>query len=155
MFPSNTLSEQITAYIESQLEAVADYTVYKTPSIDFETPCINVAGGAPVLVSDVEAIRQWVTLFVTTPRDVYDIYYGTEFGTTLRRLYGRKIVNNGYAESELTRQIKEGLPLCPAIKQVTDVTIGKDGKYLTVDIQVKLYDGSLVDVSIEKVYTFS
>ena len=94
-------------------------------------------------------------LFVTTPRGVYDIYYGTDFGTTLRKLYGRKIVNNGYAESELTRQIKEGLPLCPAIKRVSDVEISKEGKYLTVDIQVELYDSSLIDVSIEEVYTFS
>ena len=153
MFPTNTLSEQITEYIEAQ--STTSNEVFKTPSIDFVTPCINVASGAPVLLSGVEAIKQWIVLFVTTPRDVYDIYYGTDFGTTLRKLYGRKIVNNGYAESELTRQIKEGLPLCPAIKQVTDVEISKEGKYLTVDIQVELYDSSLIDVSIEEIYTFS
>ena len=101
------LSEQITEYIEAQ--STASNEVFKTPSIDFVTPCINVASGAPVLLSGVDAIKQWIVLFVTTPRDVYDIYYGTDFGTTLRKLYGRKIVNNGYAESELTRQIKEGL----------------------------------------------
>lgn len=153
MFPTNTLTEQIAEYIEAQ--STTSNEVFKTPYIDFVTPCINVSSGAPVLLSGVEAIKQWIVLFVTTPRDVYDIYYGTDFGTTLRKLYGRKIVNNGYAESELTRQIKEGLPLCPAIKQVTDVEISKEGKYLTVDIQVELYDSSLIDVSIEEIYTFS
>lgn len=151
MFPENTLREEIENYKES-LESQSTH-LGKTPSINFETSQIIISNGGPKLITDIEAIQQWIILFVTTPKDVYKIYKGTNFGTSYRKLLGRKVINNGYEESELEREIIEGLPLNPAIKEVTNVEMSKNGKYLSLNIQVELYDGGLLDTFIEKAYT--
>ena len=88
-----------------------------------------------------------------TPKDVYSIYKGTNFGTSYRKLLGQKTVNTGFEESELEREIIEGLPLNPAIKGVTNVEMSKNGKYLNLNIQVELYNGELLDTFVEKAYT--
>lgn len=151
MFPDNTLRDEIKNFQDS-LEA-KKRSLGKTPSIDFEKSKIIMANGGPKLVTDIEAIQQWIILFVTTPRDVYEIYKGTNFGTSYRKLLGEKFINNGYAESELEREIIEGLPLNPAIEEVRSVEISKEGKYLSLLIQVELYDGSLLDTFVDKAYT--
>lgn len=150
MFPDNTLQEEINAYKDSLETDNSKLGV--TPSFDYETSQMVLTNGTPKLITDIEAIQQWIIKFVITPRDVYPIYAGTNFGTSYRKLFGRKVLNNGYEESELEREITEGLPLCPAIDNVTNVSIKKNGRYLSLDIQVELVNGELVDTRIEKAY---
>ena len=153
MFPDNTLKEQIENFIES--EANISRELGKTPSIDFETSSILLTNGTPKLITDIEAIEQWIILYVTTPRDVYKIYEGTDFGTNWRKLLGRKKLNNsGYEESELIRQITEGLPLNPAIESVQSVELSKNGRYLDINIVVELYNGELLETFVPQTYIF-
>ena len=151
MFPDNTLREEIADYQESVKNMTTELGL--TTSLDFEESRVKVANGTPTLITDLDAIQEWIILFVITPRDTYEIYNGTDFGTSYRKLLGRKEVNNGYEEAELEREIREGLPMNPAIKSVDSVEITKNGRYLGLNIQVELYDGQLVETVIEKAYT--
>lgn len=151
MFPDNTLREEIADYQESVKNMTTELGL--TTSLDFEESRVKVANGTPKLITDLDAIQEWIILFVITPRDTYEIYNGTDFGTSYRKLLGRKEVNNGYEEAELEREIREGLPMNPAIKSVDSVEITKNGRYLGLNIQVELYDGQLVETVIEKAYT--
>jgi hypothetical protein len=124
----------------------------KTPNIEFENKKITVANGTPKLITDIEAIRQWIILFVTTPKDTYKIYNGTNFGTSIRKLFGKKVLNNGYEEAEVEREIRDGLPLCPAINRVTSFDMKKVGRILKVYVSVELFDGELITETIDVTY---
>ena len=104
------------------------------------------------MITDIDAIRQWITLFVTTPKNTYTIYNGTNFGTSIRKLFGRKVLNNGYEEAEVEREIREGLPLCPAINRVTSFNMQKVGRILKIYVSVELFDGELITETIDVTY---
>ena len=126
--------------------------IRKTPNIDFSQKNIVLGNGSPKLITDVEAIRQWIVLFITTPKNTYKIYDGTNFGTSIRKLFGRKRLNNGYEEAEVEREIRDGLPICPAINRVTSFNMEKVGKIVKIYVQVELFDGSLIDESVDVSY---
>lgn len=125
----------------------------KTPLFDFENKSVVLINGSPKLTYNIEAIRQWIVLFITTPKDTYRIYDGTSFGTSVRKLFGSKRLNNGYEESEVEREIREGMKLCPAINRVTSFNMEKVGRILKIYVQVELYDGTLIDESVDVKYT--
>lgn len=108
--------------------------------------------GSPDLINELDAIRQWIVKFALTEKDTYPIFEGTGFGCRLRKLFGEKQIGYGYEEAELERDFREGLPLCPAISQVTGFKISKEGKDLNINVEVELFNGELVDVSLDKVY---
>lgn len=152
MFPSifdNSENEMQTTR-EKVISTSSD--LGKTPNIDFENKKITVENGTPKLITDIDAIRQWITLFVTTPKNVCRIYDGTNFGTSIRKLFGRKILNNGYEEAEVEREIREGLPLCPAINRVTSFNMEKVGRILKVYVSVELFNGELITETIDVSY---
>lgn len=151
MFPDNTLQEEINDF-KNSIE-LQNRQLGITPSIDFENREIIIANGTAKMITDIEAIQQWIILFVLTPKDVYKIYEGTGFGTSYRKLFGEKYINNGYSISEIQREITEGLPLNPAIERVESVELTKEGKYLNIYIKVELYNGELLDTFVEKAYT--
>lgn len=126
--------------------------IAKTPNLNFENKVIVLSNGSPKLITDVEAIRQWIVLFITTPKNTYKIYDGTGFGTSIRKLFGRKKLNNGYEEAEVEREIRDGLPICPAINRVTSFNMEKVGKMVKIYVQVELYDGTLIDESVDVSY---
>ena len=45
-----------------------------TPSFNYENKQIILENGSPKLISNVEAVRQWIVLFVTTPKNTYKIF---------------------------------------------------------------------------------
>ncbi len=152
MFPENTLREEINNFKESMESIRRELGL--TPSIDFKKSSIILANGTPKLITDTKAIEEWIILYVTTPRGVYKIYEGINFGTSWRKLLGRKTLNNGYEEAELIREITEGLPLNPAIESVQSVDLSKNGRYLDLKIVVELYNGELLETFIPKTYVF-
>ena len=123
-----------------------------TPSFNYENKQIILENGSPKLISNVEAVRQWIVLFVTTPKNTYKIYDGTDFGTSIRKLFGKKTLNNGYEEAEVEREIREGLPLCPAISRVTNFNMEKVGRIVKIYVEVELFNGDLVNETIDVSY---
>ena len=153
MFPDNTLREQIENFKNSEESIKRE--LGKTPSIDFISSSIDMINGTPKLVTDIEAIKQWIILYVITPRDTYPIYEGTDFGTSWRKLLGRKKLNtSGYEESELIREITECLTLNPAIESVQSVDLSKNGRFLNIKIVVELFNGELLETLVEDKITF-
>ena len=110
MFP--TIIDNAENEIQSTREKVISTSsdLGKTPNIEFVNKKITVENGTPKLITDIDAIRQWITLFVTTPKNTYKIYDGTNFGTSIRKLFGRKILNNGYEEAEVERNHRHDAP---------------------------------------------
>lgn len=152
MFPTIIeSSENETQSIREKVISTST-TLANTPNLNFENKVIVLSNGSPKLISDVEAIRQWIVLFITTPKNTYKIYDGTNFGTSIRKLFGRKRLNNGYEEAEVEREIREGLPICPAINRVTGFNMEKVGKIVKIYVQVELYDGSLIDETVDVSY---
>lgn len=153
MFPSiiEELEERAITLREEIISTSSELA--KTPYFDFTKKQIVLINGSPKLISDIEAIRQWIILFLTTPRGVYRIYDGTNFGVSVRKLFGRKTLNNGYEEAEVEREIREGLPLCPAISRVTSVNISKSGRIVIIKVEVELFSGELITETAEVSYT--
>lgn len=136
-------------------ESVEDFfstDIGSEPKIDFDTTKIVVNDGSAKTIDKVEAVRQWIVKFCSTEQDAYPIYLGTGFGTRFKRLYGKKRIGYGYEEAEIERDFREGLTLCPAIMQVTDFKLKKIGSVLNIFVQVELYEGELVDLTIENAY---
>lgn len=123
-----------------------------TPFFDYQNKQIILENGSPKLISNVEAVRQWIVLFITTPKNTYKIYDGTNFGTSIRKLFGKKTLNNGYEEAEVEREIREGLPLCPAISRVTNFNMEKVGRIVKIYVEVELFNGDLVNETIDVSY---
>lgn len=140
-FPVDTLSE-ILASVKTS--AVVDTTVKTSLKFSFDENKFNVVDGNPITNADIEATKQWITLFFKTDINTVPIYKGKKFGTSARKLIGYKALNNGFYESEVERETREGLPLCPTIKQVTSFNMTKSGKLLIISVTVELYDGTLL-----------
>jgi hypothetical protein len=130
-----------------------DTTIKLNPSIDFNKNEWVLTDGNPKLVSDLEAIKQWIILFLITPKNVYKIYEGTAFGTSLKKLFrGQKLVGHGYEEAVVESEIKDGMPaLNPAIQRVKTVDFTKNGRILNISVEVELVDGSLIKETVEDV----
>lgn len=151
MFPDNTINDIIANYNTQRQNFSPE--IKQTLKIDYQKLSVSIKDGSPLTIEQLEAIKQWVVLFIITPKDLYSIYDGTNFGTSLYKLRGeKKLINNGYIEAETERELKEGLPMCPAITRVTDFDLNKSGKYLKIYVQVQLYDGSLVDITVDDSY---
>lgn len=102
-------------------------------------------------VSGIKAVKQWIVKFVYTTIDRVEIYKNTGFGTNAQILFGSKYLGNGYEEAEFERQIKEGLPLCPAIERVTDFNMTKNDTTLNVEFTAVLKDGSNVRIELNDI----
>lgn len=125
------------------------------PSVNYDDKSnikLNMKNGSPELINEIEAIKKWILKFAITEQGTYPIYEGTGFGTRFKKLFGRKKVGYGFEEAELERDYREGLPLCPAISEVTDFKVTKKGKTLNIYVQVKLKNGDLVDANINDTY---
>lgn len=126
------------------------------PETDFENDMrIVIKNGSPNMIDEIKAIRQWITKFALTPKDVYPIYQGSGFGTRIKELYGKKRIGYGFEEAEIQRDFEEGLPLCPAISRISSFKLSKKGKVLSIKMEVELYNGEKLDVDLEKIYTIS
>lgn len=149
MFP--TIIEQTENETQSIREKVISTgtEIAQTASFDYKKKTIILENGSPKQITGVEAIRQWIILFIITPKNTYKIYDGTNFGTSIRKLFGRKTLNNGYEEAEVEREIREGLPLCPAINRVTSYNMTKVGRIVKIYVQVELYDGNLIEETVD------
>ena len=125
------------------------------PKVNFadpKLPKVEIKNGSPVLIDQIEAIKQWIFKFTLTVKDKYTIYEGTGFGTRIKDLYGHKRIGYGYEEAEIERDYREGLPLCPAISGVSSFTITKEGKTMNIEMDVQLFNGDLITINVEDKY---
>lgn len=123
-----------------------DESLYaKSFRFDYDKKNFVLLDGTLDTIDTVEATKQWITLFLNSEFNAYEIYEGYAFGTSIKKLFGRKMLNNGYEESETERQIKQGFKLCPTIENVTSLSMQKQGKILLLSIDVQLKNGQNIE----------
>jgi len=147
MFPK---TDEITE-IQEQLNKETDRNFYKIPKYDFKNCKTVLENGQIVYIEGYEAVKQWIEKFCRIFTNRVEVYKNTGFGTNANELFGKKYLANGYEESEFERQLKEGLSLCPAIKEINDFNMTKNDKVLEVEFTAVMYDGTNVKVELNDI----
>ncbi len=152
MFPNNINDETIDSNIESQnnkYKTISDNVkIYKTPGWNFETQNTTLINGDILLLDDYQNVRNWIILFLKTPIDIYKIYEGTGFGTSIYKLKGYKNIS-GILYAQIKKEIEDGFLLNPNIKNVESVELTKEKNTLSIYVKVKLADGYILEEKTE------
>lgn len=149
MFPADESDNLILQTVmDVQKNENAKNALLIEPVFNFETGEFMEQSGEIQTFSGVNAVKQWIIAFLKTLIDTFYIYKGKNYGTSEKKLIGQKsLYDSGFTTSEIEREIKEGLPLNPAIKSVSEVEISKEGTLLNVDVTAELFNGELIKVS--------
>lgn len=115
----------------------------RTLVFDWTLRAYQMDGGGPVEATGHQAVKAWLEAFLRTPRGKYEVYDGLAYGCSVEDLIGKKLPQ-GYALSELKREISEGAALCPAIREVK----GFDQTGTEIRFTVVLYNGESEAISI-------
>lgn len=135
IFPQNERLEVVDTQGETLGASLAfDYTENKFQLVD----------GSPKVITSLQAVRQWLELFVRTGLGKYKVYDGTAFGVDVSPLIGKKQVPRGAILSEIKREISEGVRLCPAVASVYGFVL--EGE--TISFIVRLRSGEEAGVSV-------
>ncbi len=143
MFPEgfiNPLPEEVTIAEDSKIKRELKYS--------FDSQKFDVMDGRVLENTDIEAVKQWIRLFLHTLKDSVTVYEGTKMGTSYKDIIGWKTINDGFVNSELEREIKEGFPLNPAIEKVLSVSFQKVDEKLSINIKVLLKNGTTLTVEV-------
>lgn len=129
-------------------EPAQDATIRRSFDFDFDSKQYSVVDGRVIEIESIEAVKQWIKLFLKTALNKVPVYQGKKFGTSIKNVIGWKRLENGFVESELEREVKEGFLLNPAIQKVTAVDVQKKNAEITIYISVMLKDGSALEVTV-------
>lgn len=139
MFPEDNIDETIQALAEIIENSES---VLKSFKFNFTTKEFVIEDGSPVLIEEFEATQQWMQKFFSTDLGTLEIYDGYTFGTSYKRLIGSKSISNAVVESEIERETRVGLLLCPSIKRVVSYESEKQGTKLALRVVVALNSGA-------------
>lgn len=106
---------------------------------DFTRGIPVYAGGRPVEVTGVEAVKVWIWKALKTARFHHDIYtwdYGCEAESLIGKAFTAQV-----KESEAVRYVREALAPNPYIKDVRQVDVSFQGTKLTISCQVSTIYG--------------
>jgi len=144
MFPTDSYTVQIAQLTKIPVAT----TILNNFEFDYVKGQFNIVDGKPAMNSGVQAIEQWIILFFNTALNAYPVYANTKFGTNINSLLGKKLVNNGFVESEVQRQITEGFALCPDIQKITSYNMVKNGRTLQINMTILTYSGQTISSNI-------
>lgn len=135
-----------------EIESFINYTnnpdIQKSFYFDFLQRKFEIISGNLKLIKDIEAVKQWITLFLLTDINKVPVYQDQKFGTSIKKIIGYKSIDNGFVESEIQREIEEGFLLNPAIEKVTYFDINKSGltkSYAVITLNVLLKNGAIIE----------
>lgn len=106
---------------------------------DFARGIPVYAGGRPVEVTGVEAVKVWIWKALKTARFHHDIYtwdYGCEAESLIGKAFTAQV-----KESEAVRYVREALAPNPYITDVRQVDVSFQGTKLTISCQVSTIYG--------------
>lgn len=108
--------------------------LYRDVQMDYEKGCPVWAGGEPVFVTGLEAVRGWAWRAIDTARYQYSVF-SWDFGCELEALVGQPY-RADTKRSEAERYVREALLVSPYIRevQVTGLTFEGSTVHLTVDM---------------------
>ena len=129
MFPSIDLSLINTT--ENDEMQLSNNHVGRSFAFDYENKCFIFANGNNKDTTQVDAIKQWIELFIRTRSDKFAIY-NSDFGVRLDGLLGYRLPRS-YVLAEIKKRIVNGiLNGCPAVVNVTDWVFSKGRFSFTV-----------------------
>lgn len=86
---------------------------------DFNTGQFKLRNGIVQETSRIQAIKQWIELYIRVKKDKYKIY-SSDFGTDLSDLVGYRLPRE-YQVSEIIRRLDDGIKKnCPNVVSITD-----------------------------------
>ena len=102
--------------------------------MDYEKGCPMWAGGAPVFVTGLEAVRGWAWRAIDTARYQFSVF-SWSFGCELEALVGQPY-RADTKRSEAERYVREALLVSPYIRevQVTDTSFEGSTTHIAVDL---------------------
>lgn len=146
MFPEDNIDETLKTLAET---INTSENVLKSFEFNFDTKEFVVKDGSPVLIEQLQATKQWIQKFFATDLGTLEIYDGYTFGTSYKKLIGSKNINNALVESEIERETRTGLLLCPSIKKVISYESEKNGTKLAIRVVVALNEGASAECRAE------
>lgn len=119
MFPDDVNMDVDINTTDDTLDQEAKGTIGRSIKFDYDKECFVVDEGKLVEPSKIDAIKQWIELYIRTEIKKYKIYTDS-FGIDTRGLVGYRLPR-GYQVAEIMRRINEGiLTKCPDVKSVSD-----------------------------------
>lgn len=112
-------------------------------AMDYEKGVPLFAGGNPVVVSGLEAVKSWAWRAIQTARYRYSSFswdYGCELENLVGQPYGQDT-----RRSEAVRYVREALEVCPYITSAQAVVEGLEGSSLHIRVVMRTVygDGTL------------
>lgn len=114
---------------------------------DFEKGQFLVENGQIQETTELQALEQWIQLCLQTYTDKFNIYKNTGFGCNIEDVVGIRL--DAFAESELKREIEEGLLKNKQIESVNNIGIKQDRITIILDIEVTLSNGDLLKKEVK------
>ena len=123
--------------------AAAALPLLRDVAMDYEKGVPLFAGGNPVVVSGLEAVKSWAWRAIQTARDRYSSIswdYGCELENLVGQPYGQDT-----RRSEAVRYVREALEVCPYITSAQAVVEGLEGSSLHIRVVMRTVygDGTL------------
>ena len=119
MFPDDIDLDIDVNTVDDTLDAAAAGTIGRSIKFDYDKKEFIVDEGKLVEPTKIDAIKQWIELYIRTEINKYAIYTDS-FGIDTRGLLGYRLPR-GYQVAEIMRRINEGiLTKCPDVKSVSD-----------------------------------
>ena len=108
--------------------------LYRDVQMDYEKGCPMWAGGAPVFVAGLEAVRGWAWRAIDTARYRFPVF-SWSFGCELEALVGQPY-RADTKRSEAERYVREALLVSPYIRevQVTDTSFESSTTHIAVEL---------------------
>ena len=118
----------------------------KTFDFDFRNGEFNMKNGNPVVLEGVDALKMWIQKCIRTQLNRYSIYKGKQYGANIEDLVIGKSYGNGFAESELRREIEEALLRHEDILSLSDFSVSTTRKLMEVSFTLATTYGELSEV---------
>ena len=132
MFPVDV---DITKYQPTNAQATSENAdlgdIGQSLKFNYETQRFEILDGTNVVPSKIDAIKQWIELYIRTEPLKYAVY-NDDFGVSLRDLLGYRLPR-GYQVAEIIRRINTGiLSGCPNVVSVSNWNCDKGNFSFTV-----------------------
>ncbi len=120
----------------------------KTFDFDFKSGEFNMKNGNPVVLESVDALKMWIQKCIRTQLNRYSIYKGKQYGANIEDLVIGHSYGNGFAESELRREIEEALLRHENILSLGDFSVSTKRKLMEVSFTLTTTYGELSEVYV-------
>ncbi|MED0737858.1 DUF2634 domain-containing protein [Aneurinibacillus thermoaerophilus] len=115
---------------------------------DYEKGDFVLENGSPVEVTDIEAVKAWITKMLKTEQGKYEAYESELYAENPDYRYGTKIreiaiqhIATDYKKAEIKRELEEKVTRHPRISFLSDFRFEQEDECMTIYFRVNLIDG--------------